>query len=107
VLKIPSAVAGEQHSEAARLRKTGVGDVEAAFPSNGVHPDSLAYEYECRGLRGGWGAENGCGSSCSYPYLGLIRTVCRHALAKVQACPRAAACLGKPRGGNYDGQSPA
>jgi len=34
-----------------------------------------------------------------YTCLVLIRTLCRHALAKVQACPRTAACLGRPQGG--------
>jgi len=31
--------------------------------------------------------ENGCGSSCWFPHLVLIRTVCRHPLANVLACP--------------------
>jgi hypothetical protein len=41
---------------------------------------------------------NGCGSILARlagSHVVLIRTVCRHRLAKVLACPRAAACLGE------------
>jgi hypothetical protein len=39
------------------------------------------------------------GFSSRFLHLVLIRTVCRHSLAKVSACPRAAACWGNRTGG--------
>ena len=49
--------------------------------------------------------EMGAGLHADSRNLVLIRTVCRHPLAKVLACPRAAAWGGRT-GENCNGQSP-
>jgi hypothetical protein len=49
-------------------------------------------------LRGGAGSGKWVRVFVLIPYLVLIRTLCRHALAKVQACPRTV--------GGYNGRSP-
>src|SRR5262249_361983 len=46
------------------------------------------------------------GFSSRFLHLVLIRTVCRHSVAKVSPCPRAAACWGNRTGGNDNGQNP-
>ena len=49
--------------------------------------------------------EMGAGLDADSRNLVLIRTVCRHPLAEVLACPGAAAWGGRT-GENYNGQSP-